>query len=865
MLRRTAGPSGLQPVPVGVLNPSRTDTTDTIVGEHILRCSFFTTLSDPWENRSIGIVAIVGMLLLGCGDDSTSISGTDGESGSTDEDSLSPTAPGTDSSTTSTQETSPLDSSSSDEGSSSSGDPLPDPVEMEGPSVAVTPWTSCQVREDGALWCWGDGSCGMFGDGTNWGRIPKDVDGDANWSSVDLGWRHACGVQNDGSLWCWGDGSDGRLGDGTFDDILSPQRCRVARVEVGAGEPWAQVSAGEEHSCAVRQDGTLWCWGHNTTGQIGDGAVGGAFTRIEPVQVGLSDDWRGVFAGDEHTCGRRADDTLWCWGDGNALGDGGGSAFASSPVMVAGPSTWTALPRGSAGAHTCAIASDQTVWCWGEGDQGQLGNGQDLASDEPIQVDLGADAVSVSVALGRSCAVLDDQTLWCWGSNSNQVLGLPASTPSSSTPIQIHEDQAWADVRVSLQHTCATDVDGAAWCWGSNWAGQVGDHTSGADNSPRLQAAPVGVPALAEPSNDWVSIVSGGAHGCGVRDDGTAWCWGSRYRGQLGNDDPVDDCSASNPTACIFTSPQQVDGDGPWGVMAAGSRHTCAFDDSEVLWCWGDNSDGQLGTGGLDGASPSMVSGGADWDSFTAGSTHTCGVQADGTLWCWGSGWSGELGNGASGAGASLDIPGQVGADADWTQVTAGGRFTCGIRDGGELWCWGNNSWGQIGNGETATEQLELQQVPGTWDHAVAGGTHTCAVDSAGFLRCWGANERGQCGQDPSNETVLTPMAVNDETDWDQLVLGDEVTCATKTDGTLWCWGTRESGELGDGTIDREGSSDVPQRVGAESDWISISGSAGHVCGVRSDGGAWCWGDNLAGQQGNDTAFISGTPRQVVQ
>ncbi len=816
------------------------------------------------------------LLSIGCGDDSVSVSGTDGESGSSTTGATGATS-GTDDSS----------GSSGDDGSSTSGDPdtgsessggdttgggLPqDPVPLEGPSISLGQGATCQVTTDGALSCWGNGRCGFFGDGTEHVHGPEVIGDTAVWNSLSLGWEHACGIDNDGSLWCWGDGLSGRVGDGGLDEFPFSLNCRLERVEIEPLGGWAQVSAGGDHTCGVRQDGTLWCWGNNEAAQIGDGAVGSLYNRVVPVQVGPDTDWLEVFAGAEHSCGRKRDESLWCWGDGSALGDGVESAFSSQPVMVAGPTAWHALPRGLASLHTCAIDSEGAVWCWGQAYAGALGPAVESESLEPVLVELPGAASRVSVGGGVSCAVLDDGAVYCWGDNREGTLGLPLDVESASVPVEPHPGLIAQDVRVGVGTVCITDEAEQATCWGRNRHGEVGDHTSGDDNSPRTEPTVVGESAVADPLDDWSVLNVGGSHGCGIRTDDSLWCWGSRRWGRLGNGDDMEDCSAVNLADCHLTTPVAVSGDHQWSSVAVGGSHTCALDDGDALWCWGRGGSGALAD--TDANQPTAVLAGTTWESIASGGAHSCGVQTDGSLWCWGVGNYGQLGHGVQGSEGSQGAPTQVGTDTDWAFVVAGAYHTCALRDGSSLWCWGNNINGQIGNGEQ-TADLGLGafgvstpfMVPGSWAAVDAGSAHTCAVDDVGALWCWGDNDSGAAGQDPDgSEVVLVPTQVGGETDWDQPGLGQNVSCATKADGRLLCWGSRAYGALGDGSIAAESPTAQPVQVGLDDDWVSIASSSNTVCGARGDGTAWCWGQNLEGQQGNDTVFDSGSPRRVVQ
>lgn len=798
-------------------------------------------------------------LLAGCGDDVSSNADTDEGSGtvSSEASTDTPTSvnPGTDTSSTSTGEDGETETVGDESSSTTTGDEPWIPPPLEGPSLALGGYVSCEVGDDGARRCWGAGDCGRFGDGTSWGRGPDDVDAPGTWRSIDLGFAHGCGIDDDGALWCWGEGLEGQVGDGELLDIFDPH-CRIDRVEIDPGTRWARVAASWENTCGVQEDGTLWCWGNNDRGQIGDGSVGPLYARYHPVPV-AGDDWHEVFVGDAHACARKSDGSLWCWGDGGMLGDGL-TLFSSTPVPVMGPTSWTALARGGMGRHTCAIDDDATLWCWGESTHGALGTGDEEPALVPVMVDVGAPVVAVSTGVNNTCALGEEGQLWCWGNNRDGQLAGQVAGDFASTPVAI--PGAWTEVRVGLDQVCARERSGAVRCWGGNELGQVGDGTSGNDNSPRLPSE-VGVWGGVDPWPGFVEVATGVGHSCGRRDDDTVWCWGGRYRGALGNDDPVDDCSPANPNRCHFTTPVEVSGGHTWQTIAAGFDVSCGIDDNGILHCWGSGL-------GIDASVPVELPG-ADWTAISIGERHACGIQAPGALLCWGVSTYAQAGNGE--VSTTVAVPTQVGTDTDFVAVSAGTYHTCAIRDGGVLLCWGLNMLGQVGNGEATgsgtpaeTSVVSPVVVPGTWTSVSAGSLHTCAIASDGTLWCWGGNALGAVGDPPSgaDEVRPDPVQVGTDTTWVEVAAGSELSCGRRADGTLWCWGSNHDGGVGNGLVERATAVDTPSQVGTETDWVGVS-ARGHVCGVRANGSLLCWGENALGQQGNDTVFISGEPREV--
>ena len=239
-----------------------------------------------------------------------------------------------------------------------------------------------------------------------------------------------------------------------------------------------------------------------------------------------------------------------------------------------------------------------------------------------------------------------------------------------------------------------------------------------------------------------------------------------------------------------------------WASTSAGSSHTCGVRVEGSLWCWGYNEFGQLGIGddrGPGHTAPIRVGTDHDWVKVSAAGHHTCAVRTDGSLWCWGSNGGGELGVGDT---IWRFVPTRVGAENDWVDVFSGPGYTCGLRSVRVLWCWGYNGDGRLGLGDTETRLIPTQvDTDHDWVGLSVGG-NTCGVDADRSLWCWGSNEFGQLGVGDTTDR-LVPTRVGTENDWDKIFAG-EATCGVRTDRSLWCWGHNNSGHLGLGDeVDR--------------------------------------------------------------
>jgi alpha-tubulin suppressor-like RCC1 family protein len=405
-----------------------------------------------------------------------------------------------------------------------------------------------------ALWlgaCAGNSSSGdtdaSARDAGDSGADGGDAANDSCATQVSAGGGHTCARTGDGRLWCWGANDIGQLGDGTATgETCGTRLCRPSPVEVTAlGRSVAEVRAGGLHSCARTSNGSMWCWGVSDAGQLGDGAFGAQSSPVQVTAMGTS--VAQVTVGGAHTCALKVDGTVWCWGYNGSgqLGDGttgGQPCINGEPNCRLAPVEVEELGNsvaevGAGFYHTCARKTDGTVWCWGLNNHGQLGNdilGGEACADNsmncrPLPVKVGglaADAARLEVGRLHSCALKVDGTLWCWGFNGAWQLGEGAMGLNSSSPVEIESLGAAVAFTPGASLTCAVKVDGTLWCWGDNGFGALGNGTY--ENS----AAPVQVEALA---TDAANMSGGESHTCFITTEGVVLCAGANGVGQLGN------------------------------------------------------------------------------------------------------------------------------------------------------------------------------------------------------------------------------------------------------------------------------------------------------------------------------------------
>jgi alpha-tubulin suppressor-like RCC1 family protein len=333
------------------------------------------------------------------------------------------------------------------------------------------------------------------------------------------------------------------------------------------------IGAGEAHSCALGASGTIYCWGANALGELGDGTL---VERWAAAPVSGIADGRQVSLGRNHTCAVLKGGTVKCWGAG-AAGQLGNADMVNHPDPVAVPNVSDAVHLSAGGVHTCAVRASGAVACWGDDSQGQLGEGMATATPGMVHAVMGlTDAVQVAAGHLHTCAVRRTRDVVCWGAPGKGRLGATAAAPVP-TPQPVAGLTDVIRVSAGLQHTCAVLDSGKIKCWGSNEAGQLGNAGVTMES-----ATPVDVDGI----TDAVAVSAGDTHTCAVLASGEVSCWGANANGQLG-DGTTDDTS----------KPGAVESLDDVASIAAGQQTTCARTRDERLYCWGDNHAGQLGDG----------------------------------------------------------------------------------------------------------------------------------------------------------------------------------------------------------------------------------------------------------------------------
>ncbi|MBK7861222.1 MAG: hypothetical protein IPJ65_21955 [Archangiaceae bacterium] len=532
----------------------------------------------------------------------------------------------------------------------------------------------------------GDGGCGLKLDGSLWcldwsaGPVLTRISPDSDWVELGGGENSGtlCGLRANGSLWCWKSlptpGAD-------FSDVP---------VELDASRTWRAFRVGDQQVCALSSVNQLWCWAHAAMLHTSNGAPGD-FTALSTRDA---------------SCAVRPDGSEWCW----TLADlqAAGGALTGAP---AAPHDWKSVAR--AGQSYCGLHRDGSLACWGANFNGTLGDGTGVASATPVSIAAGQTWQSLSGAGNHFCAVGADGAPWCWGDNLFGQLGQGGLPVHAIGFTEVAPGRTWATVAAGRQHTWAIGADGSLWFWGSldgwafttrpvqlggalDWAQVATDDgeawllkTDGTLWSSTYPALPAQLGTA-----HWLRVDTSRNHTCGVQGGGTLWCWGSNESGQLGN----------GTVGGVQPSPTQVGTGSDWADVVVGPSHTCALHLDGALDCWGDPT----------GAATPVTTATRQrdtWSKVCAAAGRTCGLRPDGTAECW-SDLAGTVISTASGVvdlacgdGTSCTIS-TAGVSScagslitDWAMFSVGEQHFCGIRGNGVLGCLGESYAGATGDG----------------------------------------------------------------------------------------------------------------------------------------------------------------------
>ncbi len=730
------------------------------------------------------------------------------------------------------------------------------------------------IRTDGTLWAWGNNYDGTYTPRTT----PIQIGTDTTWSDIAVKSVHSLAIKTDGTLWAWGTNYEGELGDGTQGSKYTP-------VQIGTDNKWTMIAGGSGlHSLAIKSDGTLWAWGYNGYGQLGDNST---TNRLAPFQVGSGNTWIAVATGAYFTLAIKSDGTLWTWGD-NGYGQLGISSTTAYkyPVKVGNDSNWTSVAAGN--YHSLALKSDGRLWAWGYNYSGQLGDNTTVDKKFPVQVGSDSNWTHINCGSYFSIASKSDGSIWAWGYNAYGQLGdgtkIQRNYPvliSKNPTLKINNGAAATNLTSVTLDFIATDISGVAEMRFSN------DNATWSDPEPYVT------------TKTWTISQGDGTKTVYVKFMDITGNWSDPFTSNIVLDTtpPTVTITSPAPAVTIYNTPLltysvsdgtvvvKVDGvvvpkvsGNTLDVLSNGS-HTIRVEATDVVGNVGfaETSftvDAVFPTVTISSPSSAVTNNKSPLLTYAV-SNGSVVVKLDGVVTSKVSGDAlPPLSDGPHTVRIeATDATGNVGFSnvtftVDTTPPTvvpvslqlSAKSHTLEVRSDGTLWAWGYNGYGQLGDTTYTTRTTPTQVGTGNiWAAVAAGYNHSIALNTAGTLWAWGDNGYGQLG-DGTYTNRTTPTQLGTDTTWSAIAAGYYNTFAIKRDGTLWTWGNNGNGQLGDGTYTNR---TTPTQVGTDTTWSAVAAGLYHTLAIKRDGTLWAWGYNYYGQLGNGTYNTRTTPTQV--
>jgi len=672
---------------------------------------------------------------------------------------------------------------------------------------------SLAIDESGNLWAWGGNLMGQLGDGTlDPKNLPVQILKGKKFKIVKAGSFSSFAIDEFDNLWGWGCNQSGKLGDGTTTDRKLP-------VKIKSGTKFRTISssAASSHTMAIDEFGNLWVFGNNSSGQLGDGTT---TNKSTPVQLKPGTKFKSISVGRSHSLA--IDELGYIWSCGyNTMGQLGNGSYTgtSTPVKIEPDTKFKSISAG----YDFSMAIDEVgnLWSWGGNFSGQLGDGTLTSSSLPLKIRPDIKFVSLSLGYNFSTAIDESGNLWTWGENSNGQLG-NNETANTKLPAQIKQGTEFETVSAGSEFALAIEKSGNLWSWGYNNSGQLGIEIT----SIKL------IPVLIKSETNFKSIASGFKNSMAIDESDKLWVWGFNYYGQLGDGSttnrmcPVQielgtqfksvstyystiaidksgnlfGCGSTGLPYSIRSSKLKIMSNLKFKSISEGNMHSLAIDESGNIWACGDNRGGQLGDGTTteNYMQINQIISEVKFKSVSARSYHSLAIDESGYLWAWGDNWYGQLGDGTK---EDKSTPVKIKSNLKFNQISAGEFYSMAIDESGNLWAWGRNHLGQLGDG---TQDLRTSPViikSGTKFKSVSSGvSHALAVDDSGNLWAWGNNSTGQIGNG-STVRLSSPVKIKAGTKFKSVSAGTGHSLAIDEFGKLWAWGDNSEGQLGDGTL----------------------------------------------------------------
>ena len=848
-------------------------------------------------------------------------------------------------------------------------------------SVAAGGAHTCALTNTGSVTCWGDNQYGQLGNNGNQTRdTPSDpitLPNGRTATAITAGFFHTCALLDNGQITCWGLNLSGQLGNGTNTNTDAPGD----PITLPNGRTATAITAGFQHTCALLDNGTISCWGNNLYRQLGNNGDQNRNTPSDPITLRRGRIATAVTAGFRHTCALLDNGTISCWGNNEygQLGNGGGGTSNTPNLVVALPDGIKVTEVRTGEFHTCALLDNGQITCWGDNMLGQLGLGTRGNTNRPrttVNLGVGLAATGISIAGNHSCSLIDNRAVKCWGYNGRGQLGLgeiadrglQASDMGDNLPyvgvsrliaysetsfsttvispftftVKFNGDfsgldssdfsysgnagncrfapastrgQAYVNVAVTVRCATAgtftptlnafsvidpTGVSGPQYSMiiGTTnvvlGAGFVIDTTSFKPSTldfilrAKFDSAITGLTS-SDFSNNYVG--SDAATGCTFTPASSSiaggldviirvHCDGAGFIEPVLAINSVADSISTGPSLPLSFGTHLLNEHSTTRVVSidSGAGSNCAIFNDGRAKCWGDNLSGQLGYNDVAGRGslPTELGTSLPFIAFNDGQRvsaistsdfNTCALLDNGQISCWGDNQYGQLGNGNTTDTNTPGAPINLGNDRTATAITTGGYHTCALLDNGRITCWGYNFAGQLGNGNTTDTNTPGAPINLGNDRtatAITTGTyHTCALLDNGQVTCWGRNNFGQLGSGNTTDTNTpgAPINLGNGRTATAVTTKGLHTCALLDNGQVTCFGLNQNGQLGKGNTNSNNAPNttVTLPTGRTATAISTS-SDDHTCALLDNGQVTCWGRNNFGQLGSGNTTDTNTP-----
>jgi alpha-tubulin suppressor-like RCC1 family protein len=684
--------------------------------------------------------------------------------------------------------------------------------------------SSISLNSKGQVWGWGDNGWGQLGDNSTMSKnTPVSILGNKKtFCQINAGGNYTIGIDKTGQVWGWGYNGSGQLGNNSTTQRNTPVSI------LGNKKTFCQITAGSQYTLGIDKTGQVWGWGWNGYGQLG---INSTINRSTPVSIlGNKKTFCQINAGNNHTIGIDKNGQVWGWGY-NRFGQIGNNTTVSkrTPVSILGnKKTFCQIASGI--YHSIGIDKNGQVWGWGYNGQGRLGDNSTTSRLTPVSI-LGVKKTFCQITAGYSYTIGIDKTglVWGWGYNNKGQLG-DNSTTDKYTPVSIlGVKKTFCQINAGAYHTLGIDKTGQVWGWGWNGSGQLSNLNS-------QKCTPI---SILGNKKTFCQINAGNNHTIGIDKNGLIWGWGYNGMGQLGDNSTTQRNTPVSILGNIKTFCQ----------ISAGHYHTIGIDKTGQIWSWGFNPFGNLGDNSTTQRNTpvSILGNKKTFCQITAGSQYTLGIDKTGQVWGWGWNGYGQLGiNSTINRSTPVSI---LGNKKTFCQINAGDSHTIGIDKTGQVWSWGDNSNGQLGINSTINRStpVSILGVKKTFCQITAGQNHTIVIDKTGQVWGWGYNGSGQLGNN-STTSRLTPVSIlGNKKTFCQITAGSQYTLGIDKTGQVWGWGYNRFGQLG---INSSINKSTPVSIlGNKKTFCQINaGNNNFTIGIDKNGQVWGWGYNSKGQ-----------------